>query len=124
MRPWEEALDPVFDLFMTPTIKHWEKALTGFRIPYTQRKTTGAIYILCPFHREKTPSFRIWSDSARFKCFGCGRIGDLGDFLQKMVGVIREVTSEELLREFCSRRLDEDENRHQLWFDITVVETW
>jgi DNA primase len=38
---------------------------------------------LCPFHREKTPSFTVRGD--RFKCFGaCGISGDVVDFVALM----------------------------------------
>jgi DNA primase len=37
---------------------------------------------LCPFHNEKTPSFTVNPDLAIFKCFGCGRGGDVFTFLQ------------------------------------------
>lgn len=37
---------------------------------------------LCPFHREKTPSFCLKAD--RFKCFGCGVGGDIVDFVALM----------------------------------------
>ena len=38
---------------------------------------------LCPFHREKTPSFRIRSSTQTYKCFGigCDARGDVFDFL-------------------------------------------
>jgi DNA primase len=36
--------------------------------------------ILCPFHSEKTPSCHIWDD--HFKCFGCGKYGDIISFVQ------------------------------------------
>ena len=45
---------------------------------------------LCPFHREKTPSFTIYSgrDGAqRYKCWGCGESGDLFDYWQKTQGL-------------------------------------
>jgi DNA primase len=46
-------------------------------------KKAGSRYIgLCPFHREKTPSFFIF-DNRRFKCFGCDENGDVIDFVQK-----------------------------------------
>lgn len=30
----------------------------------------------CPFHRERTASMRIYTNSKRFHCFGCGITGD------------------------------------------------
>ncbi|MBI5151344.1 MAG: DNA primase [Candidatus Pacebacteria bacterium] len=38
---------------------------------------------LCPFHSEKTPSFFVTPDIQRFKCFGCGKAGDVFNFLQE-----------------------------------------
>lgn len=42
---------------------------------------------LCPFHKEKTPSFSVNSDLGLFKCFGCGEGGDVIKFLQKIEGL-------------------------------------
>jgi len=36
-------------------------------------------FICCPFHDEKTPSLKI--DDDKFRCFGCGKHGDLIDFV-------------------------------------------
>ena len=36
---------------------------------------------LCPFHNEKTPSFVIFTDNNRYKCFGCQVGGDSIDFI-------------------------------------------
>lgn len=41
---------------------------------------------LCPFHKEKTPSFIIRDAIQSFHCFGCGVSGDVFDFLQHMEG--------------------------------------
>ncbi len=42
---------------------------------------------LCPFHREKTPSFHVMRDRQIFHCFGCGKGGDVLTFVQEMEGV-------------------------------------
>ncbi|MEM7588761.1 MAG: CHC2 zinc finger domain-containing protein, partial [Myxococcota bacterium] len=41
---------------------------------------------LCPFHREKTPSFYVDPQEGFFKCFGCGEGGDVFAFLQQRTG--------------------------------------
>jgi len=35
---------------------------------------------LCPFHTEKTPSFKVSDEKGTYHCFGCGARGDLIDF--------------------------------------------
>ncbi len=40
----------------------------------------------CPFHADRTPSFRVYPDSKRFKCFGCGARGDVFEFLRRFDG--------------------------------------
>jgi DNA primase len=45
-------------------------------------KRAGANLIgLCPFHREKTPSFNVSASRQMFRCFGCGKGGDVFRFL-------------------------------------------
>ena len=41
----------------------------------------------CPFHGEKTPSFKISPERQSFYCFGCGAHGDVIDFVQRLHGV-------------------------------------
>ncbi|MEI6861880.1 MAG: DNA primase, partial [Verrucomicrobiota bacterium] len=38
---------------------------------------------LCPFHSEKTPSFNVNTDKGYYKCFGCGKSGDMFTFVQE-----------------------------------------
>ena len=37
---------------------------------------------LCPFHNEKTPSFHVNTDKGYYKCFGCGKSGDVINFVR------------------------------------------
>ena len=37
----------------------------------------------CPFHEEKTASFKVDVEEQFYKCFGCGAGGDVLDFVQK-----------------------------------------
>jgi len=37
---------------------------------------------LCAFHSEKTPSFTVTPELGLFKCFGCGKGGDVFSFVQ------------------------------------------
>ena len=49
---------------------------------YIQIKRAGSsIKALCPFHKEKTPSFSINSARQAFHCFGCGAGGDVFKFV-------------------------------------------
>ncbi len=52
---------------------------------YVTLRRNGTDFVgLCPFHREKTPSFHISSDKQLYYCFGCGSGGNLIDFVMKI----------------------------------------
>lgn len=54
--------------------------VVGEHVALRQR---GRRYVgLCPFHFEKTPSFVVTPDLGLFKCFGCGKGGDLFSFVE------------------------------------------
>lgn len=42
---------------------------------------------LCPFHQEKTPSFKVDPETGLFHCFGCGEGGDAFHFAMKVEGL-------------------------------------
>lgn len=42
---------------------------------------------LCPFHKERTPSFNVNVARGVYKCFGCGVSGDVIGFIRKIEGV-------------------------------------
>lgn len=43
--------------------------------------------IRCPFHSERTASFRVYRNNNSFYCFGCGIGGDQINFVAKMLGI-------------------------------------
>ncbi|MDP2839158.1 MAG: DNA primase, partial [Syntrophales bacterium] len=52
---------------------------------YVTLKKAGKNYLgLCPFHREKTPSFTVSPDKQMFYCFGCSEGGNGVSFLMKL----------------------------------------
>jgi DNA primase len=42
---------------------------------------------LCPFHKEKTPSFNVQAAQQFYHCFGCGQSGDVFTFVQKIENI-------------------------------------
>lgn len=47
------------------------------RLKQSGRSFTG----LCPFHKEKTPSFHVNPERGIYKCFGCGKAGNVITFV-------------------------------------------
>lgn len=67
---------------------------------FVELKRSGSSWKgLCPFHREKTPSFFVFPARGTWKCFGCGEGGDIISFLMKhrnltFLEVIEELAEE------------------------------
>ena len=60
-------------------------AVIASRVPLTQR---GAEHqACCPFHTEKTPSFKVNAAKGLYKCFGCDKGGDVVKFLREFHGI-------------------------------------
>src|SRR5271165_837400 len=52
---------------------------------YVRLKKTGKDFSgLCPFHQEKTPSFTVSPIKQIFYCFGCGKGGDVFNFVREV----------------------------------------
>ena len=63
-------------------------------------KRRGANYVgLCPFHNEKTPSFTVSPDKGLYKCFGCGKAGNVFTFMQDYYNL----TFPEAMRELATK---------------------
>lgn len=64
------------------------------------KKTGGNYWGLCPFHKEKTPSFSVNPAKGIYKCFGCGEGGDSLSYLLKTRGLGFKDLVKELASEF------------------------
>ncbi len=59
--------------------------IIGEFVPLRRR---GRSYVaLCPFHKERTPSFSVSPERGIFKCFGCGKGGNVFTFLMEYHGI-------------------------------------
>jgi DNA primase len=84
---------------------------------------------LCPFHKERTPSFYVHPAKQVFKCHGCGAGGDAFTFVQTIEGVdfqhalpivaalvgvplSREPFTPEQKREYAQRQADREVVEH------------
>lgn len=55
--------------------------------PYVELKWDGRAWVgLCPFHHEKTPSFKVMPDTNTFYCYGCNRGYSVIDFIMILMG--------------------------------------
>lgn len=80
-------------------------------------------FACCPFHGEKTPSFTVSEELQIFKCFGCGKAGDVFTFLQEY----ERIDFREALKELAklsgvtlikSSLIDHQESKKKLLIEI------
>ncbi|MEK7604690.1 MAG: DNA primase [Patescibacteria group bacterium] len=63
-------------------------SITDIVSPYVKLVRAGkSVRGLCPFHKEKTPSFHVSPERGTWHCFGCGLGGDGFSFIEKIEGV-------------------------------------
>ena len=52
---------------------------------YVSLKKRGSNYVgLCPFHSERTASFTVSPTKNIYKCFGCGKAGNVFNFVAEI----------------------------------------
>ncbi len=67
---------------------------------YLPLKKAGGVFVaLCPFHKEKSPSFNVNPHKQFFYCFGCHKGGDVFSFVQQF----ENITFMEALRRLAER---------------------
>jgi DNA primase len=78
---------------------------------YIPLQRAGASFkALCPFHKEKTPSFHVNPQRQIFHCFGCGAGGDVFRFVMQHESV-DFMDAVRMLAERAGVRLEMDEDR-------------
>jgi DNA primase len=77
----------------------------------------GRAYLgLCPFHNEKSPSFRVDDDKKFFYCFGCNKGGNIFTFLQEYKRTSFAEALEEIAEKYgiTLAKFKPDENKQTL----------
>ena len=91
---------------------------------YVPLKKRGRHHVACcPFHGEKTPSFTVSEEMQIFKCFGCGKAGDVFTFLQEYERIDFREALEELAKLagvtlIKSSLVDHQESKKKLLIEI------
>ena len=86
---------------------------------------------LCPFHGEKTPSFNVVEDKQFYRCFGCGKSGDVFRFIEDYRGVtfldsvaiVAEKAGILLNLDEKKGNIEKKENPYQILYDIHIEAT-
>ena len=79
----------------------------------------------CPFHEERTPSFYVVPDKGFFKCFGCGKSGDVFSFVMEKQGMdfveaVKHVAARSGVEVREVKRGREEEDPHRALYEINA----
>ena len=89
-------------------------ALVGRRVKLVRKGRV--MWGCCPFHAEKSPSFKVENERRLYKCFGCGKGGDAFKWLIETEGLSFPEAVEKLAAEVgveLPKWSPEDEEREQ-----------
>ncbi len=78
------------------------------------RKSGAGLVGLCPFHNEKTPSFSVSPSKGIYKCFGCGKAGNVVGFLMEHDGLTYVESLKNLANRYHIEVEEDDANREEL----------
>lgn len=111
--------------------------VVGKAIPI--RRAGREFHALCPFHKEKTPSFTINDEKGFYHCFGCGAHGDVIGFtidyehlrypeaVEKLAGMaglqLPKLSKEEYIREQKTLSLQQVVETVTAWFEEQLENT-
>lgn len=68
---------------------------------------------LCPFHNEKTPSFTVSPSKGIFKCFGCGKGGNVVNFIMEHESLSYPEALKWLARKYSIEVVEAEETEEQ-----------
>ena len=60
-------------------------------------------FAVCPFHSEDTASFKVYDSNKKWHCFGCGKDGDVIDFVRMYLNLSFPEACEQLNNDFGLR---------------------
>ncbi len=97
-------------------------------------KKRGVNYLgLCPFHNEKTPSFSVSPSKGIYKCFGCGRGGNVVNFLMEhehlsypeaLKYLARKYHIEIIEKEFTPEELQQQSERESILVTLSYAQKY
>lgn len=83
---------------------------------YVTLRKQGRNYVgLCPFHKEKTPSFTVSPEKQIYYCFGCHQGGNVVHFLMKHEGLTFQEALENLGEKYGVKIRRADQKRLNLY---------
>lgn len=91
---------------------------------YVPLKKRGRHYVACcPFHQEKTPSFVVSTELQIYKCFGCGKAGDVFNFVEEYNRIDFREALEDLakmagIKLIKSGKMTQEESKKKMLYEI------
>ena len=101
----------------------------GRRVPI--KRQGREFHGLCPFHKEKSPSFTVNDEKSFFHCFGCGAHGDAIGFIKDFERVEYREAVERLageaglpLPQMTREAVEAERKRHTLEDVVALAQAW